>query len=63
MTMPSPRTLRWLARASQKEGKRLARDVRRGKLTRQAVEDSIKLFPLDAEPRIALEWLDRWGIK
>jgi hypothetical protein len=58
----SRRELRWLARASRGEGKRLARRVRRGELDRSVVEAAAEQFPTDAEPRIALAWLDRWGI-
>jgi hypothetical protein len=58
----SRRELRWLARASRGEGKRLARRVRRGELDRSVIEAAAEQFPTDAEPRIALAWLDRWGI-
>lgn len=57
------RTLRFLARATEKEGKQLAKRVKRGELTRSQVEAFTRLFPADAEPLIALKWLDRWGIR
>jgi hypothetical protein len=63
MTTPSRRELRFLASATRREGKRLARDVRRGRVTRAQVEAAAELFPNDAEPQIALQWLDRWGVK
>lgn len=59
----SRRDARWLRREAEREGKRLARRVRRGELARGAVEEAARMFPRDAEPRIALAWLDRWGIQ
>jgi hypothetical protein len=57
------RSLRFLASVTAAEGKRLARRVKRGQLTRAEVEAAAVMFPNDAEPKIALAWLDRWGIK
>lgn len=57
------RDLRFLAKSTAKEGKDLARRVRRGEITRSIVEAAAAEYPNDAEPIIALEWLDRWGIK
>ena len=51
-----------LARATQSEGKNLAKKVRRGELTRADVEACRIDYPNDIEPVIALEWLDRWGL-
>ena len=55
--------LRSLARAAEGEGKSLARKVRRGQLTRADVEAAAERYPGDIEPVIALQWLDRWGIR
>ena len=50
----------WFATA--REGKRLAKQVRRGIYTRKDVEAALKEYG-DAEPAIALQWLDKWGIE
>jgi hypothetical protein len=57
------RALRRLADSTAAEGKRLARRVKRGQLTRAEVEAAAAMFPNDAEPQIALAWLHRWGIR
>lgn len=55
--------LHQLARASADEGKRLAKRVRKGEITRADVEAARAEFPNDVEPVVALEWLDKWGVK
>ena len=55
--------LRKLARITEREGKALALKVRRGEITRGDVEKALTLYPTDLEPRIALGYLDRWGIR
>lgn len=54
--------LRWLQRATEAEGRRLAKLVKRGKMTRDQLEQVAEAHPGDDEPRIALALLDRWGI-
>lgn len=51
-----------LARASTNEGKRLAKLVKQGKFTRRDIEDAYEEYH-DIEPLIALQYLDKWGIK
>lgn len=53
--------LRWLRQATYDEGRRLAEMVRRGEVTRAQVEEALKEYG-DAEPAIALNYLDEWGI-
>ena len=48
--------------ASAREGKKIAKQVRRGIYTRKDVEVALEEYG-DAEPAIALQWLDKWGIK
>lgn len=54
--------LRWLRQATYDEGRRLAEMVRRGEITRKMVEEALEEYG-DAEPAIALNYLDEWGIK
>lgn len=51
-----------LGRIVQREGKRLAKEVRKGTYTRAQVEQALQEYG-DAEPAVALWWLDKWGIK
>ena len=53
--------LRWLRQATYDEGRRLAEMVRRGDITRTQVEEALEEYG-DAEPAIALNYLDEWGI-
>jgi hypothetical protein len=51
-----------LKRLTDAEGLRLAERVRAGEFTRAEVEAAVRETG-DAEPAIALEYLDRWGIR
>lgn len=53
--------LAWLKSVTEAEGLRLAERVRAGEITRKQVEDALEHYG-DAEPLIALRWLDSWGI-
>jgi hypothetical protein len=54
--------LKWLRQATYDEGRGLAEMVRRGEIPRSAVEEALRKYG-DAEPAIALDYLDDWGIK
>lgn len=55
-------TLIKLAKLSSAEGKQLAKQVKKGRLTRADIEAAREAYPTDIEPVIALGWLDRWGL-
>jgi hypothetical protein len=57
---PARSDLRRLARVTEDEGKHLALMVRRGQATRAQIEKARARWPNDAEPVIALQWVDRW---
>jgi hypothetical protein len=54
--------LLWLNRATHDEGLRLAHMVKSGEVTRAQVEADLERYG-DAEPAIALQYLDTWGIR
>ena len=55
-------TLMKLAKLSSDEGKKLAKQVKKGRLTRADIEAAHREYPTDIEPVIALDWLDRWEL-
>lgn len=54
---------RKLEKLVKAEGRRLAEAVRNGQYTRADIEEAHREYPEDAEPVIALQWLDRWGVR
>ncbi len=54
-----PRDLAWLRSATEAEGLRLAKAVRAGEVSRADVEAAFEQYG-DAEPAIALRYLDEW---